>query len=80
MLVPVSIVYEVLPDGSLGPQILPFGKFNCHLTYRADAATVMDSVLKEANRRGVHFKLNISEKQEWLINHMGANGLPDPQG
>jgi hypothetical protein len=40
----------------------------------------MDAILREAAVRGLYFKLVISEKQEYLLNHLGPDGLPDAGG
>ncbi len=71
---------EVRADGTLGPQLLRSPRMNSHLTFDDRRAAAIDAILQEANERGVYFKLVISEKNEWLVNHLGPDGLPDPQG
>jgi hypothetical protein len=73
-------LYEILPGGSLGPQLLRSPRFNSHLTFDPRRGAGMDAILSEATRRGVYFKLVISEKQEYLINHLAPDGLPDRNG
>ncbi|HLF25347.1 MAG TPA: carbohydrate binding domain-containing protein [Anaerolineae bacterium] len=73
-------VYEVLSGGALGPQLLRSPKFNAHLTFDPRRSAGMDAIFGEAAKRGLYFKLVISEKQEYLLNHLGSGGLPDPNG
>ena len=73
-------VYEVLPNGTLGPQLLRSPKFNAHLTFDLRRGAGMDAILAEAAARGMYFKLIISEKEEYLLNHWGPDGLPDKNG
>jgi len=73
-------IHELNPDGTPGVQLLSHGKMNAHLYYDGATGANLDDILGEANRRHIFFKLNVSEKQEFLINHFGATGLPDPTG
>lgn len=73
-------VYEVLSDGTLGPQLLRSPKFNAQLTFDPHRGAGMEAILADAASRGLYFKLVISEKQEYLLNHLGTDGLPDRNG
>ena len=73
-------IYELLPDGSLGPQLLRSPRFNSHLTFDPHRGAGMDAIFAEAAQRGFYFKLVISEKQEYLLNHLAPDGLPDRNG
>jgi hypothetical protein len=73
-------VHELLADGKLGPQLLRTPRFNSHLTFDPRRGAGMDAILAEANKRGFYFKLVISEKQEYLLNHLAPDGLPDRLG
>ncbi len=73
-------LYEVLSNGLLGPQLLRTPSFNSYLTFDPRRGAGMDAILAEAAQRGLYFKLVISEKQEYLLNHIAADGLPDPNG
>jgi len=78
-------LYEVLRDGPpdgvrLGPQLLRSPRFNSHLTYDPRRGAGMDAILSEAAERGLYLKLVISEKQEYLLNHLAPDGLPDRNG
>jgi hypothetical protein len=71
-------VHEVLSGGTLGPQLLRSPKADSLLTFDPRRGAGMDAIFQSAMQKGVTFKLNISEKQEWLINHFGTTGYPDP--
>jgi len=73
-------LYPVLADGRLGGQLLRGSQANRHLGFDPSRAAGVDAILREANRRGLYFKLVISEKDEYLLNHLGPNGLADPLG
>lgn len=73
-------LHEVRDDGTLGAQLLRNPQVNSHLTFDDRRAAGIDAILTEADRRGFAFKLVISEKNEWLMNHLGREGLPDPLG
>ena len=73
-------LYAVGSDGASGAQLLRNPQMNSHLTFDDRRATGIDAILTEANQRGLYFKLVISEKNEWLLNHLGPEGLPDPLG
>lgn len=73
-------MHEVLPDGSLGPQLLRSPKANSHLTFDQRRGAGLDAALRLASQKGMSIKLNISEKQDWILNHIGPGGLPDPAG
>jgi PKD domain/Carbohydrate binding domain len=73
-------LYELLPGGALGPQLLRNAQLNAHLTFDLRRGAAIDLILAEAARRGLAFKLVVSEKNEYLLNHLGPDGLPDPNG
>jgi len=73
-------VYEVLSGGVLGPQLLRNPRFNAYMTFDPRRSAGMDAILAEAAARGVYFKLNISEKQDFVLNAFGPDGLPDQLG
>jgi hypothetical protein len=72
-------VYEVRDDGTLGPQLLRSPHANAHLRFEADRGYALDAIFREAQARGMYFKLVISEKAEFLLNRFGPQGLPDRQ-
>jgi hypothetical protein len=73
-------VYEVLPGGTLGSQLLRNPRFNSYLTFDPSRSAGIDAIFAEADARGLYFKLVISEKAEYLLNHMAPDGLPDRNG
>jgi hypothetical protein len=73
-------LYEVWPNGALGPQLLRGGRFNSQLAFDERRGAGLDAILAEANARGLAFKLVISEKDEYLLNHLAPDGLPEPNG
>lgn len=73
-------MYEVLLGGALGPQLLLMPNFNSQRTFDLRAGAAMDAIFAEAAARGISFKLVISEKGEYLLNHLGPDGLPDRNG
>ncbi len=73
-------LYEVMAGSALGPQLLRNPRFNSQLTFDLRRGAGMDTILADAAARGMSFKLVISEKNEYLLNHWAADGLPDPNG
>jgi hypothetical protein len=73
-------LYELLPGGALGPQLLRNARLNAHLAFDLRRGAAIDLILDEAARRGLALKLVISEKNEYLLNHFGPDGLPNPDG
>jgi hypothetical protein len=73
-------LYEVRPDGSQGPQLMRQPRFGCHICFEPRRAAGIDVVLAEAEAQGIYFKLVISEKNDYLLNRLAPEGLPDPNG
>jgi hypothetical protein len=73
-------LYEILPGGTLGSQLLRTPRLNSHLAFDPRRGAGMDAIFAEAGQRGIYFKLVISEKQEFLLNHLAPDGLPDRNG
>ena len=70
-------LHELLAGGTLGPQLMLTPRFNSHLSFDPRRSAAMDVILQEAARLGITLRLVISEKQEFLLNHLGADGLAD---
>jgi len=70
-------LHELLAGGSLGPQLMLTPRFNSHLSFDPRRSAAMDVILQEAARLGITLRLVVSEKQEFLLNHLGADGLAD---
>ncbi len=47
---------------------------NAHMQFDPMSAAVWDKYLESAEKRGVYVKLVIDEKNEWVRNHIGADG------
>jgi hypothetical protein len=73
-------LYELLQGGALGPQLLRNARLNAHLAFDPRRGAAIDLILAEAARRGLAFKLVIGEKNEYLLNHLGPDGLPNSLG
>ena len=73
-------VEESLGGGVYGPNLLRSPRANQHTTFDARRGAGLEHILREANQRGLYFKLVISEKQEFLLNQLSPFGLPDPHG
>ncbi|MCX7964526.1 MAG: PKD domain-containing protein [Candidatus Sumerlaea chitinivorans] len=71
---------EVLSNGSVGPELLRRPRANMHLDFDERRAAGIDAALRLAHVSGKHFKLVISEKNDHLLNRIGPDGLPDPNG
>jgi hypothetical protein len=71
---------EVAASGEPGPQLLRTPRFNAYMTFDSRRGAGMDAIFDEASVRGLYFKLVIDEKQEYLLNHFGPDGLPDSNG
>ncbi len=70
-------LYELQSSGALGPQLLQSPKFNSHTTFDPRRSAAVDSILDVARQLGITLRLVISEKQEYLLNHLGPEGLAD---
>lgn len=71
---------EVLGGGAYGPNLLRSPRANSHLTFDPRRGAGLEHILRSAQDRGFYFKIVISEKQEYLLNHLAPTGLPDPKG
>lgn len=73
-------VHELLAGGALGPQLLRSPRANSHLTFDPRRGEGLDHALAAAEAADAQFRLVVSEKQEWLLDHLGLDGLPAPNG
>lgn len=74
------VVEEKLGPDAYGPNLLRSPHANSHLHFDARRGAGIEHILRVAQQRGMAFRLNIGEKQEFLLNHMSPQGLPDPRG
>ncbi|MGQ0604428.1 MAG: PKD domain-containing protein [Anaerolineales bacterium] len=75
-----EVTLTELIDGQPGPQLLRGPQANSHLEFDSARAFGMDVIVEEAQRRGAYFKLVICEKNEYLLNHLAPDGLPERLG
>ncbi|MCX7819274.1 MAG: DUF5060 domain-containing protein [Kiritimatiellae bacterium] len=73
-------VEEKLGPTTWGPNLLRSPLANSHLQFDARRGAGIEVILHAAQERGITFRLNIGEKQEFLLNHLSPQGLPDPRG
>ena len=73
-------IREELPDGRLGPEMLRKGKANYHLYFDQQRSWDWDYTIEAAAAHGVYLKLVVMEKDDWIYNHLDANGRPTAQG
>ncbi len=73
-------LHELLAGGSLGPQLLRSPRANSHLTFDPRRGEGLDHALALAEAADVQYRLVVSEKQEWLLDHLGPDGLPAVNG
>lgn len=67
---------EVLADGSLGSNLVRNARADALSEFQQAVGASYDAVFAAAQAANKHFRLVLSEKQEWLLDHIGAGGLP----
>ncbi len=73
-------VRELLPGGTLGPEVLRGTRANAHLTFDPRRGAGLEQALRAAQAQQVHVRLVIAEKQDWLLEHLGPAATPAPNG
>ncbi|NJN64631.1 MAG: hypothetical protein HC882_06960, partial [Acidobacteria bacterium] len=73
-------VHEVLAGDALGPNVLRSPRLNSHLTFDPRRGAGLDAMLARAAERGIALRLVIGEKQDWILNRLAPDGLPDALG
>lgn len=71
-------VQEVLPDGSLGGNVLAKPDADSHLRLDPIRSLDFDYLARRASAAGIHYKAVILEKDDWLLNQFDAFGRIDP--
>ncbi len=74
------VVEEKLGAHSYGPNLLRSPFANSHLYFDPRRGACLEHILQRAQDYGMTFRLNIGEKQEYLLNRLSPQGLPDPRG
>ncbi len=67
-------VREVLPGGGLGPEILRKNRFAYHLYFDQQPSWQWDYAFEKAAESGVTIRPVVLEKNDWIANHMDADG------
>ena len=65
---------EMLPDGTLGPEVLAKSKGDAHMDFNLLRSWGWDYVLDQAGKLGVYLKLVVLEKNDRVWNFISANG------
>lgn len=65
---------EVLPDGTLGPDVIAKGQSDAHLDFNPLRSWDWDYVLDQAAQQGVYLKLVVLEKNDRLWNSIKPDG------
>ena len=73
-------LHEVTAGGVLGPQLLRSPRANQYLHFDSRRGAGLDAILAAAEARDKQLRLVISEKQEWLMERLGPQGLPAANG
>jgi hypothetical protein len=73
-------LHSVLPGGDLGPQLLRGPRANLHLEFDPKRAAGLEAVLAAAEAQDKQLRLVIAEKQEWLMERLGPQGVPAVNG
>lgn len=67
---------EVVNGVPSGPEILRKGRFAYHLYFDPYASWQWDYLLDRAAQYGVTIRPVVLEKNDWIANHLGADGNP----
>jgi len=73
------ILQEDLGSGSTGQNVIRKPRMNFHAYFDPMRAWDWDYVLDRAAEQGIYLKIVILEKNDWIYNHIAADGLFDPQ-
>jgi len=71
---------EVMPDGSLGPEVLVKSQSDAYLDFNQARSWDWDQVLDQAAKDGVYLKLVVLEKNDRIWNDLNRDGIPTPSG
>ncbi len=71
---------EVLPDGSLGGELIRNPVADLHTYVDPRAAAFFDWQVEQGEQNGVFFKYVVHDKNDWIQNHLLANGQWAEQG
>lgn len=71
-------VQEILPDSTYGANVLYKGDFDLHLYFDQRLSYAFDLVLNLAKQNNVYLRPVLSEKNDWILDRINLQGLPDP--
>ncbi len=71
---------EDLGNGQLGPEVLPRSKFNVQSYFSQEPSWDYDYALDEMAKKGMYNKIIITEKQDYIYNHIGPAGYGFDKG
>lgn len=71
-------IQEVNPDGSLMQNILTKWNANTHLYLDPIRPKNADYKIEQANNAGIHYKIVIHEKEDYISNHIDQAGFVSP--
>ncbi len=66
---------EVLPDGTLGGDLIVDSNANMQSYVDGDGAAYIDWQVQQGEQNGVYFKYVISDKRDWIQNHLLVSGV-----
>ncbi len=69
-------IQKLHPNGSLDQNILPKWNANTHQYLDPIKSKEADYMIEEANNHGIHYKVVIHEKGDYIKNHIDQAGLP----
>ena len=68
-------VREILPGGRLGPELIRNPRADLHTYVEQRPAAAIDDHLAQAERAGIFFKVVVHDKNDWIQNHLLAQGI-----
>lgn len=68
-------VREILPGGRPGPELIRNPRADLHTYVEQRPAAAIDDRLAQAERDGVFFKVVVHDKNDWIQNHLLAQGI-----
>ncbi len=73
-------IHEVLPDGSLGGSVIRNPKADMHTYVDPRGAADIDWMVEQAEKYGVYLKMVVHDKNDWIQNHLKADGTFADEG
>jgi hypothetical protein len=67
-------IREILPDGSLGGEVIRNSLADQHTYFDQRPAAFVDWMVEEAEKAGVHILFVVHDKNDWIQNHLTLDG------